>query len=313
MWPARSQERTSCSATAGSNSKKASTTPHQQRNHHPPRVDPQSRQRPPDHHTISLTSPPPSSKERNKDANLLQSYPRGRRKKRFAANNQKDLTKLPAQYKDFESLFHEENAASLPPHRNGHDLEVRLEEGTELPHGPLYAMTKEELVVSTEGAQLATRKNASSPQALRVHQRPVLFVKKTRRRTPILHRLPTAQQTSSKKDRYPLPLWKETLQKLGNAQWFTKLDVTAAFHRIRVRAGDEWLTAFKTRFGLFQWNVAPFGFVNSPAAFQRFVNTVLQDYLDDFVTAYVDDFLIFSSNGLDDHRAKVKKVLERLV
>ena len=58
--------------------------------------------------------------------------------------------------------------------------------------------------------------------------------------------------------------------------------------------------------------MAPFGFVNSPAAFQRFVNTVLQDYLDDFVTAYVDDFLIFSNNGLEDHRIKVKKVLERL-
>ena len=230
--------------------------------------------------------------------------------KALRAKQPKDLSKLPEQYKDFESLFREDNAASLPPHRESHDLEIRLEEGAELPHGPLYAMTKDELIVLRKELNTLLEKRFITPSSSSTSA-PVLFVKKPggglrfcidyRRLNNIV-----------KKDRYPLPLWKETLQTLGRAKWFTKLDVTAAFHRIRVKEGDEWLTAFKTRFGLFQWNVAPFGFVNSPAAFQRFVNTVLQDYLDSFVTAYVDDFLIFSSGSIEDHRTKVKQVLERL-
>ena len=56
----------------------------------------------------------------------------------------------------------------------------------------------------------------------------------------------------TKKDRYPLPLIRETLNNLSKAKWFTKLDVIAAFHKIRVAEGDEWKTAFRTRFGLFE-------------------------------------------------------------
>ena len=56
----------------------------------------------------------------------------------------------------------------------------------------------------------------------------------------------------TQQDRYPLPLIKETLRSLAGARWFTKLDVRAAFYRIRVAEGDEHLTAFRTRFSLFE-------------------------------------------------------------
>ncbi|KAI1506846.1 Pol protein [Pyrenophora tritici-repentis] len=117
----------------------------------------------------------------------------------------------------------------------------------------------------------------------------------------------------TRKDRYPLPLFTETLRNVAKAKWFTKLDVIAAFHKIRVAKGEEWKTAFRTRYGLFEWRVAPFGLTGAPAAFQRYVNSVLQDYLDDFVSAYVDDILIYSSGSLQDHREKVGKVLQRLI
>ena len=71
----------------------------------------------------------------------------------------------------------------------------------------------------------------------------------------------------TRKDRYPLPLIQETLRSLTEARWFTKLDVIAAFHRIRVAEGDEWKTAFRSRFGLYEWLVTPFGLANAPSTF----------------------------------------------
>jgi hypothetical protein len=100
---------------------------------------------------------------------------------------------------------------------------------------------------------------------------------------------------------------------VAKAKWLTKLDIIAAFHKIHVAQGEEWKTAFRTRYGLFEWRVAPFGLTGAPAAFQQYVNSVLQDYLDDFVSAYVDDILIYSSGLLQDHRQKVGKVLQRLM
>jgi hypothetical protein len=80
-----------------------------------------------------------------------------------------------------------------------------------------------------------------------------------------------------------------------------------------VAEGEEWKTAFRTRYSLFEWRVAPFGLTGALAAFQRYINSVLQDYLNDFVSAYVNDILIYSLGSLQDHRQKVGKVLQRLM
>jgi len=116
----------------------------------------------------------------------------------------------------------------------------------------------------------------------------------------------------SVKDRYPLPLIRETLRNMAKAKWFTKLDIIVAFHKVRVAPGEEWKTAFRTRYGLFEWNVTPFGLTGAPATFQRFINQTLQEYLDDFVSAYVDDIIIYSSGSIEDHRRKVHEVLRKL-
>ena len=76
----------------------------------------------------------------------------------------------------------------------------------------------------------------------------------------------------TRKDRYPLPLIRETLNQVGRAKWYTKLDVTAAFHKIRIAEGQEWITAFRTRFGSYEWLVTPFRLANAPSTFQRYVN-----------------------------------------
>jgi hypothetical protein len=75
--------------------------------------------------------------------------------------------------------------------------------------------------------------------------------------------------------------------------------------------GEEWKTAFRTRYGLFESLVMPFGLTNAPASFQHFINDVLRPYLDIFITAYLDDILIYSDN-LNDHQNHILKVLEEL-
>ena len=71
---------------------------------------------------------------------------------------------------------------------------------------------------------------------------------------------------------------------------------------------SEELTTFRTRYRLYKYRVLPFGLTNGPAAYQRYMNTVLFDYLDDFCTAYLDDILIYSDNELE-HEEQVHKVL----
>jgi hypothetical protein len=72
-----------------------------------------------------------------------------------------------------------------------------------------------------------------------------------------------------------------------------KLDITDAYNHIRIAEGDEWKTAFRTKFGHFEYLVMLFGLTNAPASFQRFINEVLQEYLHSFVIVYLDDILIF--------------------
>jgi hypothetical protein len=89
----------------------------------------------------------------------------------------------------------------------------------------------------------------------------------------------------SLKNRYPLPLIKETLDAVYKAKIFTKLDVIAAFNRVRVAEGYEWLTAFTTRFGLYESLVTPFGLHGAPSTFQHYINdTLFDEYLGIIIT-----------------------------
>jgi len=95
------------------------------------------------------------------------------------------------------------------------------------------------------------------------------------------------------------------------AQWFTKLDLKNGFNLIRIRLGDEWKTAFRTRYGLFEFKVMPFGLTNAPSTFQDMMNHVLSNVLDIGVLAYMDDILIYTKT-VEEHDRLVKDVLGRL-
>jgi hypothetical protein len=222
---------------------------------------------------------------------------------------------LPTYLQPYADLFVPEEGNKLPPHRGStvdHTIELNEVEGKipEVPYGPLYAMSRDELLVLRRTLLDLLEKGfiraSNSPAAS-----PVLFVRKPGGglRFCVDYR---ALNALTKKDRYPLPLIKETLNMIGRATWYTKLDVTAAFHKIRITEGQEWMTAFRTRFGSYEWLVTPFGLANAPSTFQRYINWALREFLDDFASAYLDDVLIFTEGSLQKHHEHVRQVIERL-
>ncbi len=112
------------------------------------------------------------------------------------------------------------------------------------------------------------------------------------------------------KDQYPLPLISELLDRLKDAKVFTKLDLRRAYNLIHVKQGDEWKTAFRTRYRHFEYLAMPFSLTNAPATFQAFINYVLREYLDKFCLTYLDDILIFSKS-IDKHAKHVRSVLDK--
>ncbi|KAI0996911.1 hypothetical protein K3495_g11272 [Podosphaera aphanis] len=217
--------------------------------------------------------------------------------------------KLPEIYHEYLAVFSKDEADKLPPHRPC-DHRIILKPGLEPPWGPLYGMSREELEVLKKYLKENLEKGFIRPSSSPASS-PVLFVKKPGGglRFCVDYR---ALNEITIKNRYPIPRIHETLSLLGRAKYFTKLDVISAFNRLRIAKGDEYLTAFRTRFGLYEYIVMPFGLANALSSFQNYINDTLRGYLDEFCTAYIDDILIFSET-LEDHQSHVKKVLARLM
>jgi len=219
-----------------------------------------------------------------------------------------DLSGVPSDYHEFADVFDKGKASQLPPHRP-YDLKIDLEEGSAPPLGTIYPLSPVELEALRkfldENIATGLLRSSSSP-----HGAPVLFVKKKDGSLRLCIDFRGLNQIT-KKDRYPLPLISDLLESPSRAKIYTKIDLRSAYHLVRIASGDEWKTAFRTRYGSYEWLVMPEGLTNAPAAFQRFVNSVFADMLDVCVIVYLDDILIYSQD-LASHKNHVREVLRRL-
>ena len=112
------------------------------------------------------------------------------------------------------------------------------------------------------------------------------------------------------KNRYPLPPIDKSLDRLGRAKRFTQLDLTRAYHRMRIWESDKWKTAFCTRYGHFKYQFMPFGLSNALTSFQGYINKILAKKLDIFAIVYLDNILIHTEDPGQPHVNAVRWVQE---
>ena len=174
-------------------------------------------------------------------------------------------TNLPSEYHDFLDVFSRKDADALPKHRPGYDHTIELVEGKAPTWGPLYSMSADELKMLKAYIEKMVDKGFIRASSLSAAS-PVLFARKPGGGLRFCVDYRTLNAITVK-NQYPLPLIKETLECVCKAKIFSKIDIIAAFNKLRIKEGEEWKTAFRTRYGLYEYLVMPFRLANGLSSF----------------------------------------------
>ena len=181
-----------------------------------------------------------------------------------------------SEYSKYLKVFSEEQANRMPPHRKW-DHEIPLKDGpnTKIPPGVVYKMTREEeealrqyLAEMLPAGKVCRSRSAAAG--------PILFVRKKNGelRLCVDYR---ALNKLTVPNRYSVPRIEEIHEKTKGAKWFTRLDLKNGYNLIRIKSGDEWKTAFRTKLRLYEYTVMPFGLMNAPSSFQDMMDEILQE------------------------------------
>lgn len=206
---------------------------------------------------------------------------------------------------EFPDVFPPELPDCLPPDR-GDSMRIETDPSADPPVRPVIRLSIAELDELKKQLTSLLKKGFISPSTS-PYGAPVLFVKKKEGtlRMCVDYR---GLNKITRKNRHPLPRIDELIDRFRTARYFTKLDLLSGYHQMRVHPEDTHKTAFRTRYGHYEFNVVPFGLTNAPAAFSAMMRNVLDPVLDKCVVVYLDDILIYSDNK-EDHLRDIRKVL----
>jgi len=205
-------------------------------------------------------------------------------------------------------VYTEKEPTAPAPHRT-QDHHIPLEEAKTPLYEPLRPLNEDKMKALLEYLEINEKRAwiqaSTSPAGAPIH-----FVKK---KDGGLHLCVDYWQLNeiTIEDRTPLPLIGESLDQLSSATIYTKLDIRDVYYNLRIAKGDEWKTAFRTRYGLYEYCVMPFGHTKAPASFQRWMKEILSDNLDIFCVAYLDNILVFSPDE-ETHRKHFRAVLTQV-
>ncbi|GJS52807.1 putative reverse transcriptase domain-containing protein [Tanacetum coccineum] len=209
--------------------------------------------------------------------------------------------------RDFSKVF-PEDLLGLPPARPV-EFQINLIPGAAPVARAPYRLAPSKMKELSEQLQELSEKGfirpSSSPWGA-----PVLFVKKKDGsfRMCIDYR---ELNKLTVKNRYPLPRIDDLFDQLQGSSIYSKIDLRSGYHQLRVREQDIPKTAFRTRYGHYEFQVMPFGLTNAPAVFMDLMNRVCKPYLDKFIIVFIDDILIYSKDK-KEHEEHLKAILELL-
>ena len=202
-------------------------------------------------------------------------------------------------YSNFADVFSLELASEFPEHTGINNHTIKLVDDWQPSYGLIYSLGPVELETLNTYIEINLANSFMRPSKSPA-KTPILFDKKPNGSLQLCVDYQGLNNLTIKKQ-YPLPLVRKSLDWLGQTQRFTQFNLTSVYHQIRICKGDEWKTAFRTRYGHFKYQVILFGLTNVPATFQGYINKIFAEKLDVFVIVYLENILIYTKDKRKSH------------